>query len=315
MLSRSPRVFLMLFAGVFALLLLSAQALHAQSPVTLDEYRTAVAQSLTLVQQAKTLPTSERAPILEKAATTLGGIQSVQLPSGARVAVDNSGLIALIRNSSKTADAEARLSALQNSLAVTLTTVDPTDLKTLAVLLSNSPFVTAPRSPLEQLIDRIQQIIREWIQNIVSAPAQTPDLTILIALVLAAAVIFYFVRALRRNLVSEQTLPELKVEEEARTPTDALARAQQFANAGDYRGAVRQMYLATLLLLDQRGKLKYDPTLTNREYLRETSLDTRTSAALTPIVEIFDRSWYGFEPISREEFDAYRQRVEALRDL
>jgi hypothetical protein len=69
------------------------------------------------------------------------------------------------------------------------------------------------------------------------------------------------------------------------------------------------------LILDQRGKLKYDPTLTNREYLTQSSSDPTTTAALSPIVETFDRTWYGFEPLTRQEFDVFKQRVERVRDL
>lgn len=313
--SRRPLILPALLAGVIALFFLRAQFVYAQSPSTLDAYRTAVAQTLALVQLANTLPASERAPTLEKASTTLNAIQSIELPSGSRVAVDNSALVALILDSSKTPDAVARLTALQKRLESPLSTISSGDLKTLAVLLSNPPFVTAPRPLWEQLLERIFQTIQDWFNNVVSAPFNSPDLTILVALLLAVAVIFSLVRALRGNLVSEEELADLKVDAAARTPRDALARAQEFANTGDYRSAVRQMYLATLFLLDQRGKLKYDPTLTNREYLRQASLDPRTSAALTLIVEIFDRSWYGFQPISRQEFDAYQQRVEALKDL
>lgn len=308
---RSPRV----LVALLALWLVSTHLAYAQSPSTLDDYRAAVTQTLMLVQQANALPASQRAPTLAQAATTLAAIQSVQLPSGSRVQVDNSALIALIREANQTPNAVARLTALQKSLAAPLPTLNSADLTTLAFLLSNPPFVAAPRSPLQELIDRINEAIQNLFNNVVSAPFNSPDLTILLAVLLAIAIIFYLVRALRRNLVSEQVLPDLKVEIEARTPTDALARAQQFANAGDYRSAVRQMYLATLLLLDQRGKLKYDPTLTNREYLREVSLDPDTSAALAPIVELFDRSWYGFQPVSQEEFEAYRRRVEAVKEL
>jgi hypothetical protein len=141
------------------------------------------------------------------------------------------------------------------------------------------------------------------------------DLLILLAVIVVIAVLVYFLRNLRRNLVAEEALAPEQVHEDVRTPGEAFDYAQRYINAGDYRSAVRQLYLATLLLLDQRGRIKYDPTLTNREYLRQTKNDARTTAALEPIVETFDRTWYGFEPISPQAFDEYRQRVEGIKTL
>src|SRR5207247_663212 len=141
------------------------------------------------------------------------------------------------------------------------------------------------------------------------------DLLVVLGVVAVWVVLIYFVRNLRRNLVAEEALLPPLMDRDARTPAEAYDNAQRFINAGDYRSAVRQLYLATLLMLDQRGRLKFDPTLTNREYLRQAAKDPRTTTALQPIVETFDRTWYGFEPISTQEFEAYRRRVEQVRAL
>ncbi len=315
-LARRARLALLILVGTAALLFLPTHRLRADSPSSLDEYRNAIAQTLTLTQQANALPSNERTPTLQRAADTLNAIHRVQLPSGAQVTLDNAALIAVIQDSTKTNRAVARLTALRDAMAMPPATINPADLDILRDILSHPPFVTeTSRNWLAQLIDAILDFINRLFNNTAQGVYDMRDVFVVGGVILVVVVLVYFARALRRNLVSEQVLPPVKVDEEARTPSEAFNLAQQFVHAGDYRRAVRQMYLATLLLLDQRGKLKYDPTLTNREYLREASLDAHTLSVLAPIVDIFDRTWYGFEPISREEFETYRQRVEGVKSL
>lgn len=290
----------------------------AANPISLDEYRRAIEQALALTQQANALAQNERAPLLNQAAASLEQIRSVRLPSGAENGVDNSALVALIRDASKTDDAVTRLTALRDAMAQTPATISSADLLTLQNILNRPPFVQEASSLpawLQDLMRRISDFIDRLFSNTAQGIFDARDLIVLGGIVLVLAVLFYFVRNLRRNLVQEEALVALAEEHAVRTPGEAFNNAQQFINQGDYRNAVRQLYLATLLLLDQRGKLKYDPTLTNREYLIQASNDPRASAALVPIVETFDRTWYGFEAISRQEFDTYRERVEAVKEL
>ncbi len=301
---------------VAAFWLVMPSALRAQSPISLDEYRTAIAQSLTLAHQANALQVSERAPLLKNAADTLDAIRAVQTAPGASVTVNNAELVALLRDASKTETAIKRLTALRDALAQPLATINPNDLTALRDILSRPPFT---ETVTDNLILQILRAIREFLDRLLFNTArgvfEARDLLIIVAIIAVAVVLFYFVYTLRRNLVTEEALAPPLMEQDARTPAEAFDNAQRFINAGDYRFAVRQLYLATLLILDQRGRIKYDPTLTNREYLRQAAQDPCAATALQPIVETFDRIWYGFEPITREEFDAYRRRVEQVREL
>jgi hypothetical protein len=290
----------------------------ADHPVSFDEYRRAVAQALALAQQANTRAPNERATELNQAAALLEPIHAVQLPAGVEAPVDNSALIALLRDASKTEQAVTRLTALQAVLAQPLAEINPRDLAVLQQILSRPPFAdeTSTLPPwLQDILRRIADFFDRLVNNTAQGIFDWRDVVTLFGILLVLDVLFDFIRDLRRNLAPEEALAPLSEEPAARTPSAAFHHAQLFINQGDYRNAVRQLYLATLLLLDQRGKLRYDPTLTNREYLRQTSNDPRTAAALAPIVETFDRTWYGLEPISKSEFDAYRARVEALREL
>ena len=304
-----------LLALLFTLTQLPA---HADSPGPLEAYRAAVAQAFDLVTRAAAQSPTERAALLNQAASVLEPINAVTLPSGAEITVNNRVLVALIRDANKTHAAQTRLAALRDALAQPLPAIAASDLVLLENILNRPPFV-AERSALPSWLDdillRISRFFDRLLDNTARGVFDARDLIMLFGIALVVVVLLYFLRGLRRNFVKEEALTTLPKARKVRTPGEAFHNAQQFVNQGDYRNAVRQLYLATLLLLDERGKIKYDPTLTNREYLYLTSNDAQVTAALAPIVETFDRTWYGFEPITPTEFDAYRARVEQVREL
>ena len=57
----------------------------------------------------------------------------------------------------------------------------------------------------------------------------------------------------------------------------------------------------------------YDPALTNREYLRH--VDGALCEALSPVVELFDRVWYGLAPLDRRGYAAYVKQVARVREI
>lgn len=313
---RATRLFVLAACLALAFWFAVPHAVHGQAPSTLDDYRRAVAQALALAQQAATLSEFERAPVLKNAADTLDSIHRVQTPAGASLSVDNAELVVLVRDSTKTKAAISRLMALRNALAQPLAAVSPADLAVLRGILSRPPFTeTATDNWLQSLVRAIEEFLARLFNNTAQGVFDARDLLVVLGVLAVVVVLVYFLRNLRRNLVPEQALPPALMERDARTSAEAFDNAQRFINEGDYRSAVRQLYLATLLILDQRGRVKYDPTLTNREYLKQAAKDPRTTTALQPIVETFDRTWYGFEPITPQDFDDYRRHVEQVREL
>jgi hypothetical protein len=281
-----------------------------------DEYRATIGDVIALHTQASQTSGESQKQLLEQAADRLGSITLVQTPSGALVPIDNMELVALIRNPLELQAAFARLTALEKAMALPLPVPESDELGRLQAILNAPPFVTdAQSSWLQQVLAAILEFLERLLSNTAQGVFDVRDLLVVAALVVLAGILFYFFRNLRRNLVAEEALAPQLTEADARTPAEAFDNAQRFISAGDYRSAVRQLYIATLLLLDQRGRIKYDPTLTNREYLSQASNDARTTAALQPIVETFDRTWYGFEPITAAEFELYRRRVEEVKGL
>ena len=93
-----------------------------------------------------------------------------------------------------------------------------------------------------------------------------------------------------------------------------MQRAQTLSNQGDYRNAVRYLYLSSLLVLDERGLLRYDRSRTNREYLRSVSSRPELSKPLGDVIDVFDRVWYGFDSVNEEDFESYVKHVDELRE-
>jgi hypothetical protein len=103
--------------------------------------------------------------------------------------------------------------------------------------------------------------------------------------------------------------------DEPQTADAAQYRADASAQAQDYRAAVRYLYLASLLLLDEKRLLRYDPTLTNREHLQRIQDKRELVTLLRPVISVFDRTWYGFADISEADYRQYLAHVERLRQL
>ena len=94
---------------------------------------------------------------------------------------------------------------------------------------------------------------------------------------------------------------------------EAKRRALASADEGDFRGAIRYRCLAVLLVLDEAGKLAFDRSATNREYLFRAPGALHDE--LQPVLDRFDDVWYGNLPTGDEDwarYSAQADRVEAL---
>ncbi|MCL4507662.1 MAG: DUF4129 domain-containing protein [Chloroflexi bacterium] len=128
---------------------------------------------------------------------------------------------------------------------------------------------------------------------------------VVLAVLLAPLLSRYFTRRLRRS-------PPIAADVDVSTSAEAVERAQDASTAQDYRLALRMLYLASLLKLDEIGALRYDRALTNREYVREVTLQSALAQLLRPVVETFDDVWYGYRPVTPEEYGAFEADVHAL---
>lgn len=126
-------------------------------------------------------------------------------------------------------------------------------------------------------------------------------------------VLIFFIKQIRMNLISEVRENEAEsVEDIVRTEKAALAHANTAEASNDFRGALRYLYLSAVLHLQENGILPYDKSLTNREYLHQSQVDTNLQETLGPAVTVFDEVWYGHKPCDAETVANYRELLQKV---
>jgi len=83
-------------------------------------------------------------------------------------------------------------------------------------------------------------------------------------------------------------------------------------DVGDWTRAVVWLYAWQLLALDRVGVVHLLPGKTNRGYQREVSTLTPISAALGATINVFERTYFGHQPATREEVEQLRHQHQAL---
>lgn len=81
--------------------------------------------------------------------------------------------------------------------------------------------------------------------------------------------------------------------------------------AGDYRLAVRLMYLQVLANMHHRNIIKYKQDATNFDYLMQLH-QTGYYPEFFKVTRHYEYAWYGLFPVNKQAFDAIKQDVDAL---
>jgi hypothetical protein len=100
----------------------------------------------------------------------------------------------------------------------------------------------------------------------------------------------------------------------AADPTNALSRppeswahlADELAARGEYREAVRSLYLALLSRLHREGVIHYDTTLSNWDYLRQFKGRREWLPPFRELTRRFDFAWYGNLPVGADGYRDFR---------
>lgn len=271
-----------------------------------------------LAQLAEAPPEAARAA-LDAAADEWTAIREVTLPDGTRLPLDHLALAAQLRRDPP--DLARLADQIDSILAAREAWPAPRhqaqDLEALNRLLARPEFqwVEQPPSWLEQLWRDLQAAFWRFVAQLIGeAPVDLDGLGYVFTaagIIGLLIVLIFIARALRAGFAAEA---QAHVDDEAAVMSAqaALQRAQALSRAGDYRTAVRYLYLSALLLLDERGLLRYDRSLTNREYLRRVADKPELARHLREVVEVFDRVWYGYQPLDAAAYARYAEHVAAL---
>lgn len=303
------------------LVVVSAAPAHAsEPPIPLETYWQRVRELQSLIDSIDGMPPELVHAQLLPAAERWKGITSVSLPDGRQVPLDHAFLVSLLRaNPPDLEQLRGLLNALLSaSVDWSQAETPPMYREKLERVLDRAEFQWQSDEPSP--LDRFWQWLEEFLSRLLprgggAASVLGHLLTILGAAALAAA-LFYALRGTLSGLVGEaQVDPEAGLGGQPLTAATALKQAQVMAGARDYREAVRYLYLSTLLLLEERGMLRYDRSLTNREYLRSVEKAPQVSSLLGDIIDVFERVWYGYQPLDEADYHQYEARIAKLHGL
>jgi len=162
-----------------------------------------------------------------------------------------------------------------------------------------------------------------------SGPVDSSSLVIFVFAVLAialclAAILYY--RSRRRNaagaantapIVPAPDVADEAVLANALPPDEWLAKADELAVRGEWRLAVRALFLSTLSALHTAALVRVGRHKTNRDYLGELGRHGHVLPALVDAfadsMRTFEGSWYGDHAADETQFARCRGNVEAIR--
>lgn len=175
--------------------------------------------------------------------------------------------------------------------------------------------------------DRIAKMFERKDQKSGGAMPALPILDVLIYLVIGvivAALIGFAAFAISQIRWKSRSKSDvdgglLDESEVGRSSDEWIDQADRLAREGDYRAAVRCLYLACLTRLDESHVLRFERNETNWEHLsRYQDLAVKPGGFdFRPATQRFDLAWYGLVPQGPDDLDwfksEYRQLLHGLR--
>lgn len=112
-----------------------------------------------------------------------------------------------------------------------------------------------------------------------------------------------------RVKLTRKTTAVLEEDEPERSLDEWLALADRLESEGNYREAVRALYLACLLKFDEARIARFDRHETNWEHLARIEASHRLPPGMDfrPATQLFDQVWYGFNVRGKPDVDDFRR--------
>jgi hypothetical protein len=278
-------------------------------------------------------------PEAEALRLRLQHVLAVALPDGRLVTVDNSKEITTLGRAVATqgawkanAPTHRRIALLNALVADAHTPRGAGDaLQQGRAILATTEFKDAaasvqPKTAWETFLEGIQKTIRDFLDRLFRRQ-NAPDPKPVPWLAQFVVYTLYFLATVGA-LIGLYYLGRWAVERRAATGgergrtgfdlgdlslADPLASSRQLAERGDYRGALRLAYLASLQRLSRARLLVLRENRTNWEYQR--ALRSRSTLAydvLLPATRLFDEAWYGDRQATPEEYEVVVAAHDAL---
>lgn len=319
---------------------------HADTP--LADYRARVGQAAKAVEKAsmEALPcgssTRDWSPTLHLSEETRNFLKSqfpaketVTIDAGRTIQVENRPILDLFETQGKASECATSLGALRrlNDLLKALDEQlakgelpDPAAAgkrANISDILARPEFQTAKKekTPFEKLREWLADQFVKWISRIapgadVKSEKYAAILRIVLYVVIGAGIAWLgwilYRRFLKRERVEETDKGRRvilgEVLDEKTTVEELMGEAAKYAQAGDYRQAIRKVYIALLYDMDKREVIRIEPSLTNREYLRAVRAQVKLYPPMRDMTDRFDLIWYGQGTVGAGEYDEFVAR-------
>lgn len=258
-------------------------------------------------------------------AVELQSISSVSLPSGSSVEPDLTEIISNLKASPpQTISAETGLSAMITLLdRANSTSMSPVRIKvadsSLHTILARSEFQPQPESVSQRFTGWVRRQLTpyvgpvlQWVAHlagrILESIAPASGFLLLgtggFGLIALVVIVIGPLRSIRRGFGPDISRMAFGIGVKRTSARELYEQAQSLANDKAYRSAIRALYLAALLRLEERELLRFERSLTNREVLKTATAENSPllSERLAPLVERFDRCWYGSDACSEQDY-------------
>src|SRR5258706_6316570 len=231
------------------------------TPITFEGYWELVRNTRQAIVRMESLTKSEIRKQLDENAAQWEKVTALEFPDKSTVPVDSSYLVGELKKDSPDLK---RLEALLNTLLKAhveypqkIFTVQ--DIQPLTEILARPEFqwdaAPAAQTPdwVQKIFDAFANLMDRFAYAIQNAVYYGRAPLIIIGVIIFILSLLFISRNLSRNLVREAELAaESSDSDSALTSKGAMQRAQTLSSQGDYRNAVRYLYLSSLLILDSR---------------------------------------------------------------
>jgi hypothetical protein len=264
---------------------------------------------------------------------------------GREVSVDNNWLYEMLdsydsekdpqQRLAKLNDISGRLRSLDDHLrrAEVSGSVDSNDAgERIREILSRPAYQPEPETPIGAFLRKVMRKIREFLGEIYMALTRLLErllgagagsgwignIFLVVVLLLGVFALVRLGRKIRRPQSKRKKTRVILGEEVAvdSTSRDLAEAGFAAARAGDFRTAVRKLYVSLLYELAERGLIELEDSATNREYLRKAARFAGVAAPMGYLTDRFDYVWYGMFPSSEDDFADYLARyMEAMESV
>lgn len=174
------------------------------------------------------------------------------------------------------------------------------------------------KEPSKSLWDRFWSWFWYKISQLLSTKQGKRTLNVLLIIFGVSAIIFFVVKVMGMNkdgLLGRSSKDSLdySVSADDIHSISFNEAIQEAIATGNYRLAVRLLYLQSLKKLSDKGFIEWKINKTNSDYLKEIH-DRQWAPLFKSLTYNFDYTWYGEVPVSKERFEAVHQQFQSFNN-